>query len=60
MSGQGAFARAAFTRCENNNVHTLVSRLTQENKMNQHTDSLKTIFTVFHRHGPVFHAFLGI
>src|SRR5690606_11553121 len=38
----------------NNNVHTLVSRLTQENKMNQHTDSLKTKFTLNRRHAPVF------
>jgi hypothetical protein len=28
MSGQGTFSRAAFTRCENNDVHTLASRLT--------------------------------
>jgi hypothetical protein len=30
MSGQGTFARAAFTRSENNDVHTLASRLTPE------------------------------
>jgi hypothetical protein len=28
MGGQGAFSRAAFTRCENNDVHTFASRLT--------------------------------
>jgi hypothetical protein len=30
MSGQGTFSRASFTRRENNNVHTLASRLTPE------------------------------
>jgi hypothetical protein len=28
MSGEGTFARATFTRCENNDVHTSASRLT--------------------------------
>src|SRR6185437_5535271 len=41
MSCQGTFPRAALTRCENNNVHTLASRLTQETKMNQRADSWK-------------------
>jgi hypothetical protein len=41
MSSQGTLSRAAFTRCENNNVHTLASRLTPEVKMNQRADSWK-------------------
>jgi hypothetical protein len=39
MSSQGAFPRPALTRCENNNVHTLASRLTQKTKLNQPADS---------------------
>jgi hypothetical protein len=30
MGGQGAFSRAAFARCQNNDVHTFASRLTPE------------------------------
>ena len=30
MGGQGTLSRAAFTRCENNNVHTFASRLTPD------------------------------
>jgi hypothetical protein len=30
MGSQGTFSRAAFARCENNDVHTLASRLTPE------------------------------
>jgi hypothetical protein len=32
MRSQGAFPRAAFTRCKNNDVHTSASRLTLETK----------------------------
>src|ERR1700674_22784 len=41
MGSQGTFSRATFTRCENNDVHTLASRLTPEAKMNQRADSRK-------------------
>jgi hypothetical protein len=32
MGGQGTFPRAAFTRCENNDVHTFASRLTPDDE----------------------------
>jgi len=32
MGGKGTLSRAAFTRCENNDVHTFASRLTQMRK----------------------------
>jgi hypothetical protein len=41
MGGQSTLARAALTRFENNDVHTLASRLTLETKMNQRADSWK-------------------